>query len=134
MKLLNLLDALLNLILIEDIKEEAIGDLWEVNYRLVSQRKPWLIRTFLILEMALQLVYASLKISLMNNNQPKNVLKEPFWFSPVLKTSNSDSLTISLIVTCSVFVLILFSFNKTENNLNCTSIKCESLEFLQKSP
>lgn len=130
MKLLNLLDASLNLILIDNIKEEAIGDLWEVHYRLVSQKKPWLIRNFLILEMALQLVYASLKISLMNNNKPKN-LKKSCWL-------NSSKLTISdlsifrFILISSFCVLILSDFNKIEINFN--HAKFMPLDFLQKSP
>jgi hypothetical protein len=90
---LKFLDAVLGRILVREIRDEAIGDLWELSYDLKDANKSKLLSTLIILKMAFFMVVASVRISLEKMLNRKSELK----------TESNSSNSISRINLCNQF-------------------------------
>ncbi|MBW4600500.1 MAG: hypothetical protein KME29_13105 [Calothrix sp. FI2-JRJ7] len=107
-----LIDKLLKLVLVKDFREEALCEIWEGHYRLIANKKPLVIRLFILLWRALLIVWASVQISLDTTSIATEESEEPLaeltslngQTSPILPEIVEEQ-TISKLTTSSMFRL-----------------------------
>jgi hypothetical protein len=85
--LMPILDKLLSHALVESIRDEALGDLWEAHHRLILEKKSIPVRSFVTIWRALLLVCASIQIAREDKSKGRDLLTHLLLLLPRAVTS-----------------------------------------------
>jgi hypothetical protein len=107
--LMPILDRLLSHALVESIRDEALGDIWEAHHRLIMEGRSIPVRTFVTIWRALLLVCASIQIASEDKGKQSKGVDLPTHLLFLLPRAVT-SLGISVAGLAVVALLVLHSF------------------------